>query len=97
MKTLSVSKLKATLSEQIRYVKAGEEVVVTERGRIVAKLVPVAASNEAEEEIYARLEANGVPVRRGRPLPREFWALPIGEDPTGSVLRAVLEERESGR
>ncbi len=33
MKTVTVSKLKASLSEYLREVKAGEEVLVTERGQ----------------------------------------------------------------
>ena len=41
MTTATVSKLKASLSEYLRRVKAGEEVVVSERGRPIAKLVPV--------------------------------------------------------
>ena len=39
MSTLSMSELKARLPEQIRRVKAGEEIVVTERGMPVARLV----------------------------------------------------------
>ncbi len=44
MKTTTVSKLKASLSEYLRSVKAGEEVLVTERGRPIAKLTPAASS-----------------------------------------------------
>lgn len=33
MRSAAISKLKATLSEYITFVKAGEEVLVTERGR----------------------------------------------------------------
>ena len=41
MKSAAVSKLKATLSEHLARVKAGEEVVVTERGKPIAKIVPL--------------------------------------------------------
>ena len=41
MKTTPVAQLKATLSEQLARVKAGEEIVVTERGRPIAKIVPI--------------------------------------------------------
>ena len=37
MRTATVSKLKASLSEYLRQVKAGEEVLVTERGRPIAR------------------------------------------------------------
>lgn len=41
MKTTPVSELKATLSEQLARVKVEEEIVVTERGRPIAKIVPL--------------------------------------------------------
>ena len=42
MATVSVSKLKASLSEYLARVQAGEEVTVMSRKRPVAKLVPIA-------------------------------------------------------
>ncbi len=44
MKAVGVKELKARLSEYIRYVKAGEAVLVTERGDVVAELRPVRGS-----------------------------------------------------
>ncbi len=41
MKTAAVSELKAFLSKYLSNVKAGEEVVVTDRGRPIAKIVPM--------------------------------------------------------
>ena len=41
MQTVPVAKLKATLSEFLAKVKAGEEVIVTERGKPIAKIVPL--------------------------------------------------------
>jgi prevent-host-death family protein len=40
MKTATVLKLKASLNEYLRSVKAGEEFTITERGRPIAKLTP---------------------------------------------------------
>ena len=40
MKAAKVSELKASLSKYVARVKNGEEILVTERGRPVAKLVP---------------------------------------------------------
>ena len=40
MQTTTVSRLKMSLSTYLRQVKAGEEVVITERGRPIARLVP---------------------------------------------------------
>lgn len=93
MKTISVSEAKATLSEQIRHVKRGEEVILTERGRPVARLVPMAV--EASSEIEELVAAGQVRLGTGR-LPRGFWSLPRAPDPEAGVRRAVLSEREEG-
>ena len=44
MRQASVSQLKATLRACLAWVKAGEEVVVTERGTPIAKIVPLVRS-----------------------------------------------------
>jgi len=54
MKTAAVSELKALLSKYLSKVKAGEEVVVTDRGRPIAKIVPI---KRAEMEIPASPDA----------------------------------------
>ncbi|MSR07526.1 MAG: type II toxin-antitoxin system prevent-host-death family antitoxin [Gemmatimonadetes bacterium] len=97
MKSARVSELKASLSKYLARVKAGEELLVTERGRPVAKLVPVPSADQPEPERLRLLERRGLlAIGRGR-LPRNFWDLPLPKDPGDSVLKAVLEERESGR
>jgi prevent-host-death family protein len=63
MKTTTVSKLKASLGEYLRSVKAGEEVLVTERGRPVARLSPAArcdvlADHLVEMEKHGLLRSN---------------------------------------
>jgi prevent-host-death family protein len=63
MKTASVAKLKASLSEYLRQVKAGEEVLMTERGKPVAKLTPT-DSSEALPEYLREMEKHRF-VKRG--------------------------------
>ena len=93
-KTATVSQLKASLSKYLRRVKAGEEVVVTERGHPVAKLVPVGRGVEALAEQLQRMVREGR-VRLGSgQLGKVFWDLPRPADPKGLVLKALLEERE---
>jgi prevent-host-death family protein len=97
MRTASVSKLKATLSEHLAHVKAGEEVVVTERGRPIAKLVPVGpAESSVPPHLLALARAGLVRLGSGR-LPRGFWRLPRPKDRRGAVVRALLDERKTGR
>jgi prevent-host-death family protein len=94
--TAGVSQLKAALSEYLARVKAGGEVVVTERGRPIARLVPVKAEEDAEWERLRVLERAGeIRLGSGR-IPESFWTLPRIKDPKGEVRSALMEEREAG-
>jgi prevent-host-death family protein len=95
MKTATVSKLKASLSEYLRQVKAGEEVLVTERGRPIARLGP-AVSSETLPQQLVEMEKQGLIKIGSRKLPKNFWALPRPKDPKGLVVKTVLREREEG-
>jgi prevent-host-death family protein len=78
-------------SKAIRAVKAGREVVLTERGKPVAVIKPIPGS-ESEDDVLRRLEAVGLlraARRRGMP---EWTPLRI----TGlSLSQAVREERDT--
>lgn len=95
MRTAPVSKLKASLSSYLRQVKAGDEVVITERGRPIARLTPV--GTESWSAHLTEMAAEGrITVGSGK-LTKTFWRLPRPKDPKGLVMRALLLERESGR
>jgi prevent-host-death family protein len=96
MTTATVSKLKASLSEYLRRVKAGEEVLVSERGRPIAKLVPVAGADALPDHLAEMARHGLARIGSGR-LPRGFWNLPRPRDPKGRIVEALLEERAQGR
>jgi len=92
MKSASISKLKATLSAYIASVKAGEEVIVTDRGKPVARIVPV-ASEVGEDDRLRELVSRGV-IRPGRAKPTLAPAnLPLCAAPEGAVQHVIDEER----
>jgi prevent-host-death family protein len=97
MKTAGIADLKARLSEYLDRVKAGNEVLVTERGTPIAKLVPLdrAVERDSREE---RLARKGLLVLgRGR-FRKALLAPPEGDPGIGAgVLAALLEERREGR
>ena len=96
MKTAPVSELKARLSEYLNQVKAGMEVLITDRGKPVARLVPISRSKDFKESL-SRMEKQGL-IRLGSgKLPKDFWRMHRPDDPEGLVLKALLEEREAGR
>lgn len=94
-KNAAVAELKANLSRFLSRVKAGEEILVTERGIAVARIVPVTKGDEAVDQLR-ELERQGL-VRLGTgKLPKDFWALPRPRDPGGAVRSGLAKEREEG-
>lgn len=96
MKQAAVSELKARLSEHLDMVKRGEEVLVTERGKPVARIVPVARESLKDEWVRG-LVSRGV-VRAGHARVRPLLShLPVCTVSEGAVRRALDEEREERR
>lgn len=97
MKTAAVSELKALLSTYLSKVKAGEEVIVTDRGKPIAKIVPI---RRGETEISAHLltleRAGLARIGKGR-LPARFWTLPRPKDKKGLARLTLVRDREEGR
>lgn len=96
MTRASISELKARLSQYLDAVRAGEEVIVTDRGVPVARLAPVRGPEERESRMEWLIRTGRVRPPRDR-LAEGFWELPRPPDPEGRALAALLEERESGR
>lgn len=96
-KAAKVSELKAGLSKYLARVKRGEEVVVTERGKPIAKLVPIPPAQSDEMARMRELERQGRVIIRGSGrIPDDFFDRPRPTVPFDVAVRAVLEEREEG-
>ena len=82
---VGIRELRADLSRWVRRVGAGEEIVVTDRGKAVARLVPV----EGERKLD-RLIREGLVT----PAPRPWRGkLPKPIDAAGTLSDLVLEDR----
>ena len=97
MKTATITEAKNQLSALLDRVRAGESVLILDRGVPVARLEPAATQPDAEGRLQ-RLERAGI-VRRGRtPPPLELIRKSGPALPTGvSAVDALLEDRRSGR
>ncbi len=95
MKTASVAELKAKLSEYIATAKRGEDVIVTDRGRPVAKLTALVGAEHRNEKLEKAIR-EGHLIAPTSKLPPDFFSRPRLQDPEGLVLKALLEEREEG-
>jgi len=95
MRTVGLKILKNKLSEYVRLAAAGETVVITDRGRTVAEIVPPRPPQElqAKESVLERGVREGwiTPAtdRSGRPPPRK----PI----KGLTLEKLMEELDKDR
>ncbi len=91
METIGVRELRQNASRYLRLVKAGERVAVTERGQLIAYLVP---AEEKPVSIIDQLEAAGH-YHRGvgsiLDLP-EPEPLPPGNRPLSEVLQETRDE-----
>lgn len=96
METAAVSKLKAHLSDYLNRVKAGVEVLITDRGKPIARLVPISRVKTPREAL-TRMEKQGLIKLGSGKLPKGFWTMPRPEDPKGLVLKALLQERVETR
>lgn len=93
MREIGVRQLKASLSEVLRSIEAGESVRVTNHGKPVAEIIPPRPTSM--EDLLTQLAAQGRVTRatRSGPLPPfERQRLPDGVE-GGSAM--ILAERDS--
>jgi len=94
MKTVNISDLKAQLSAHIQFVKNGEEVLVCDRDKPVARIVPCALEGRLEQE--QRLVARGIislPLKK-RPV-SVSWPEPPGDISDEVMDQVWRKEREN--
>ncbi len=94
MARTTVGDLKAHLSAWLDRVRAGEDVLATDRGRPVARLVPCPAATPRTSALAAALCGAG-PMRPGSgTLPEDFWSWPRPSVPERAATDAVREDRD---
>lgn len=91
---IGVAELKARLSAYLDKVKAGEEVIVTEHGRPVARLVPVFSDAEQRDARLQRLVRAGAVLPARGPMAPELYRPPAVRADGAGVLDALLDERD---
>lgn len=95
--TAGVADLKANLSRYLDRIRRGGEVIVTDRGEPVARLVPLEGKVGRGSRIE-RLVREGLLIPGTGRFPAALLTPPPGDAELGdSVLAALLEERREGR
>lgn len=86
-----IADLKNRLTQYLREVRNGQEIVVCDRHRPIAKLVPLSLDEDADR---ASLVAEGL-LRTGEgTLPRSFWTRRRPDVTLDEAVRAVTSDRE---
>ena len=92
---MSIRDMKNHLSKYLKLVRAGKEVVITERGKPVVQLIPIkpVAENE-EEKAIARINVLPWvrPGKGGKPKGLRKGVALGGKGPTAAAM--VLQDRE---
>ncbi len=95
MKTANIADLKNNLSRYLMAVKQGEEVLVKDRDRPVAKIVPIHLANDEDAELIA-LAAEGkvsLPAEPGG-VPHELLTARLPRAKS-DVQRLLREDRDA--
>jgi prevent-host-death family protein len=90
MHTVGLKILKNKLSEYVRLAAAGETVVITDRGRAVAEIVPPRKESESVIE-------RGVREGWIRPAKKPFQPLPPRKPVPGLTLEQLLADLDRDR
>lgn len=96
MEQAGIAELKAELSRYLRKVRAGEEVLITDRGRPVARLAPVQGRSADVPPHLNEMARQGLVKIGTGAMPDEF---PQRPRVTGSytAVQAVIDERREAR
>ena len=99
MNKVRITELRDHLSRYLDHVRAGGRLIVLDRDRPVAEIVPVTtaqADNGIDEARLAALEREGLISRGTGRFPAELFR-PVSVGRRAKVLRALLDERAAGR
>lgn len=98
MNRVSISQLKARLSEYLEAVRAGEEVIVTDRGRPVARIAPVSGPEDSESRLQMLIRTGQArPPDQAGGLDLEMLRALRPRVPGARLTEAIIEERREGR
>jgi prevent-host-death family protein len=97
MKTATITEAKNRLSALLDRVRSGETIVITDRGRAVARLEPIVSASDSTGR-KQRLERAGLARSGTAPPPAHRIQRPAPQlRPGASAVEVLLDERRTGR
>jgi antitoxin (DNA-binding transcriptional repressor) of toxin-antitoxin stability system len=92
MKTVNIAMLKDQLSAYLQEVRAGNEILVRDRSRVIARIVPFTPA--AEDDELEALAAEGKLRPAEAEFEDDFWKLPAPRVSVDALKRALDQERD---
>ena len=93
MRSTNIADLRNRLTQYLREVRAGEEIIVCDRKRPIAKIVPLAPGNDARR---AELVAAGLMRPASRRVSSGFWRVRRSRVTVRTAVDALSAERDNG-
>ncbi len=97
MRSVSVSEAKNTLSALLREISGGTTIIITDRGVPVARLLPPAPTKGVAASAIELAQRGRLILPEKPPSAKSLDAARPQPKRNHSAVRALLDERESGR
>jgi prevent-host-death family protein len=94
MRSTNIADLRNRLTQYLKEVRAGQEIIVRDRQRPIAKIIPF--SVEDDDESDADLVAAGLMRKGTGRLPPSFWKARRPGVSLDAVIAAVSTDRDEG-
>ncbi len=94
MKTANIAELKNHLSNYLADVKRGEEVLISDRNKPIAKIVPLQNTGDFSAEELALAAAGILRLPEDENLPESFWKEKRPDLKGEVAIKAVMDERD---
>ncbi|MDA8345715.1 MAG: type II toxin-antitoxin system prevent-host-death family antitoxin [Thermaerobacter sp.] len=95
MREIGIREAKARLSQVLRDVQEGVEWMITDRGKPIARIIPVNNVARTLQQRLKRLEDRGV-LEPPRETGQREWTPPL-RPPGDAAQRMLQEDRDGGR
>jgi len=94
-RTVNIAELKNRLSRYLDEVRQGSEILIRDRNRPIAKIVPLAATDDFDAEEQALIASGQIrPPRNPGPLPASVWKMAGPRVSAKKVVAALIADRD---
>jgi prevent-host-death family protein len=92
MRSANIADLRNRLTQYLQEVRAGEEIIVRDRQRPIAKIVPFTVDDDDADD--AALVSAGLMRKGSGTIPSSFWKAPRSRVSLKAVVAAVTADRD---